>query len=201
MYRGIYNIICVDLYGFGQSNSPEPFFDTYEYATQIYLFLRSKGIRRIDIIAHSFGGRIATIISSMFDIEVNKLVLTGSAGLKPRRGMMYYIQIARYKLRKKLHISTIGSGSEDYKKSTPTMRSVLVRVVNQHLDYLLSHIKSKTLLIWGERDKSTQIYMCKKYQKYINHASVYIVPRAEHFVLFSHIFICNNRLKEFLIYD
>ena len=37
-----FNILVLDLYGFGQSIDPKPFFDIYEYAIQVYLLLKRK---------------------------------------------------------------------------------------------------------------------------------------------------------------
>ncbi len=201
LFENIYNIICFDMYGFGQSDSPKPFFDIYEYATQIYIYLKSKKVNEIDVIAHSFGGRVVTILSSMFDIKINKLILSGSAGLKPKRSIVYYLKIYKYKLLKKLHISSNNNGSEDYRQLSANMQKVFVKVVNQHLDYLLPCMNNNIMLIWGTNDSATPIYMCRKYEKYLSKVKSVVIPKAEHFVIFSHIYICNNIIKEFLVYD
>ena len=67
-------VILVDFYGFGKSAFPNKIMDTYEYAVAIYLLLKNKGIDEVDIVSHSFGGRVAIILSSVFNIKVNKIL-------------------------------------------------------------------------------------------------------------------------------
>ncbi len=194
-----YNIIVFDLYGFGQSIDPKPFFDTYEYAVQIYLFLKSRNIDNIDIFAHSFGGRIALILSAVFNIGINHMILTGSAGLRPRRNIIYYIKLYAYKLSKQLRLRMkIQIGSRDYKNASISMRRVFVRIVNQHLDYLLGYVDCNVLLIWGGKDKETPLYMYYKLKKKLKNVTGYVVQKSEHFCAFTHMYMCNIRAREFL---
>ncbi len=192
-----YNILIVDLYGFGQSIDPKPFFDTYEYAVQIYLLLYRLGLGKVHVLAHSFGGRLALILSSLFDIEITNMVLTGCAGLKVKHSLGYYIRVGLYKLCKRLGLY-LDSGSRDYNSANSIMRKVLTRVVNQNLDYLLYRIKSKTMLVWGKMDKETPMYMCSKLHKNITDSSVMLINSGAHFCIFTHTYLCNNKIKEFL---
>lgn len=195
-----FNVIAFDLYGFGQSVSPEPFFDTYEYALQVYLYLKDKGIKEISILGHSFGGRLALILSTCFELKVNKLVLTGSAGLKPKRGIVYYYKIYKYKLLKKLCSKSAKlSGSKDYNNANNILKKVLVKVVNQDLTYLLGFVKSNTLLVWGRKDKDTPYYVFKKFKKNIEKVKYYLISNAAHYCLFSHMYLCKNKVREFLL--
>jgi len=41
------------------------------------------------------------------------------------------------------------------------MRKILVKVVNEDLRPLLKDIKAPTLLIWGDKDTATPLYMGK----------------------------------------
>jgi len=196
-----FNIIAFDLYGFGQSVDPKPFFDTYEYAVQIYLYLQSRGVSEVYIFAHSFGGRIAIILSSLFGLNVKKMVLTGCAGIKPRRSLMYYLKVKLYKFRKKFGINNYDEfGSDDYKNSNSVMKRVLVRVVNQELEYLLDDVNCNTLLVWGSEDNDTPLYMYKKILHGIDSVRGVII-RGAHFAAFTHMYLCNNKIREFLLYD
>ena len=112
------------------------------------MFFVSEGLNEINIIAHSFGGRIAMILSYCFNINVKKMVLTGSAGLKPRRSLKYYYKVLMYKIKKHIFKNFHSKGSNDYNNASGVVRIVFVKVVNQHLDYLLYNIKSKIFLVW-----------------------------------------------------
>ena len=65
--------IKVDLFGFGNSEEPKSYFDVYEYAYQIFLLLRKNNVNKVVIVGHSFGGRLAIILSSIFDIDVHAI--------------------------------------------------------------------------------------------------------------------------------
>ena len=75
------SILNIDLFGFGESEDPYDYFDTYEYAYQIFLLLKKLGINKIVLVGHSFGGRLSILLSSIFDVDVSVCVLTSSAGL------------------------------------------------------------------------------------------------------------------------
>ena len=62
--------VLIDFYGFGKTKFPKVSLDTYEYTTQLYLFLKSKNIEEVSIVAHSFGGRVALILSSIFVVII-----------------------------------------------------------------------------------------------------------------------------------
>ncbi len=198
-YRDIYNIIVFDLYGFGQSIVPEPFFDTYEYALQLYLFLKSYNISIVSVLSHSFGGRIAMILAALFDIQLDRIILAGAAGLRPKRSLVYYWKIILYKIKKRIfRITNNNSGSEDYRNGTDALRCVLVKVVNQHLDYLLSHIHSSVLLVWGRLDDATPMYMYNKLLHNIKDCIGVVVDDAAHFCIYTHMYLCNNKIREFV---
>ena len=71
--------ICLDFFGFGNSTEPENYFDTYEYAYHIFIFLKKIKVNKIIIVGHSFGGRVAIILSSLYDINIEGVILTSSA--------------------------------------------------------------------------------------------------------------------------
>lgn len=194
-----YKVCLVDFYGFGKSKYPDCVLDTYEYALQLYLFLQNKGIRECDIVSHSFGGRIAIILSSVFNIKINKLVLVDSAGVLPKRTLNYKFKVLKYKICKRLvklklvHKNKLSNyGSEEYKQLNDFQKRSYVKIVNQGLEYLMINIKSKTLIVWGTKDTTTPIYMAKKIKKLINGSFVYYYENAGHFsYLENYIDFCN----------
>lgn len=183
-----HKVCLVDFYGFGKSKYPDKVLDTYEYAVELYLFLKKKGISKLSIVAHSFGGRVAILLASMFDLEVEKLILVGSAGLKPKRGLKYKYNVLRYKIQKFLVKKNIKRkeslskyGSDEYKKLDDLQKSGYVKIVNQDLKYLLKYIRSKVLLVWGEKDKTTPLYLAKRMNKQISSSKIYLYKNSGHF--------------------
>lgn len=197
-------VIVVDLYGFGKTKYPNVVLDTYEYALQIYLMLKRKQINKVSIVAHSFGGRIAMLLASVFDIVVERLVLVDSAGVKPKRGLIYRIKVQQYKRAKQKIKNKINPlklskyGSDEYKKLNDIQRQGYVKIVNQDLTYLLKYIRSKTLIVWGSKDKSTPMYMAKKIQKKIQGSRLYVYLDSGHFCYLENYLNFINLLKVFL---
>ena len=194
-----YKVILLDFYGFGKSRFPNNALDTYEYAIQIYLFLKRRNISELSIVSHSFGGRVAIILSSVFNIKINKLVLISTAGVLPRRTIKYRIKVLKYKIYKKLSKYKIVSanslskfGSDEYKQLADLQKKSYVKIVNQGLEFLMKNITNTTLIVWGDEDKTTPLYMGKKINKLIKNSKLFIYENSGHF---SHMENFNNFSK------
>ena len=91
------SILNIDLFGFGESDEPRDYFDTYEYSYQIFLLLKKLDIKNIVFVGHSFGGRLAILLSSIFDLSISGCVLTSSAGLN-KFNLVKWVKIKWYKM-------------------------------------------------------------------------------------------------------
>ncbi len=161
-----YCVYTLDLPGFGDSDEPSSAYDIYDYEYIVAKFIQELKLKDITLVGHSFGGRISIIYSAQTD-NVHRLILTGAAGIKPKRSLRYYLSVYHYKFMKFLtktplycqyHDALVaGSGSSDYKNASPILKQVLSKVVNQDLTHLLTEIKAKTLLFWGEYDDATPL--------------------------------------------
>lgn len=200
-----HKVVLLDLYGFGKTKYPNKVLDCYEYALQVYLFLKKKSITKLSIVAHSFGGRIAIILSSVFDIEITKLVLVDSAGLKPHRNLSYHLKVMKYKIIKRIYSNGKANtklqkyGSDEYKKLDEMQKKGYVKIVNQNLHFLLKNIKSNTIIVWGENDKTTPLYMAKKLNKGIENSTLYLYKNSGHFCYLENYVNFITVLKTFLL--
>ena len=196
-------VLNVDLYGFGETKLPNDKFDIYEYAKNIYLFLNQFQFDSLDIICHSFGARIAIILATCFNIKIKNLIITGGAGLKPKFNVKVFIKKKIYKVvAKKLNNKLLKYkffGSDDYKNSTNELKRVMVRVVNQHLNFLVKLIKNEinVLLVWGRFDKATPLYMAKYFLRKIKNSKLKII-NGDHFCFLSDMELFANIIKKFL---
>lgn len=196
--------LIVDFYGFGDSGMPEYYYDTYEYAYQIFLLLNKLKINNIILVGHSFGGRVAIILSSIFGIDIEGLVLTASAGLN-KPSIIKTIRIGVYKFKKCL--SRFGlynrskltkAGSDDYKKLNPLMKGVFIKVVNQDLSNLLCKIKTKVKLFWARDDRATPLWICRKLKREIKLSEVVVYNQGGHFVYLKKINSFIKCIEEFI---
>lgn len=186
-------VIIPDLPGFGESDIPKEPWNSFDYATCIKKFIDTLDLKSIILFGHSHGGRISIILASKYNI-VKKLILIDSAGIIPKRSMKYYIKVYSFKLLKKLYMAiSIGNkeqklekfykkyGSTDYKEAQGVMRQTMVKVIHDNLESLLSNIKVPTLLIWGDEDKDTPLYMGKIMENKITDSGLIILKGAGHY--------------------
>ena len=210
---GKFKVWLLDLPGFGESDLPEDDWDVYSYARFVKKFADIVGIVNPILIGHSFGGRLSIILSAKKIMTPPKIILVDSAGIKPRRGIDYYIKVYSYKIMKKL-ASLFGKisknleeklkskfGSSDYKSAPPVLRNVFVRVVNEDLTYLLKDISCPTLLFWGEKDDATPLTDAKKMEKLIPDAGIVVVTGAGHYSYLDNFPMFNAVANKFLEKD
>lgn len=187
-------VISLDLPGFGKSGQPEAPWNSYDYAECIKKFIDILQLKDIILFGHSHGGRIAIILSGNYDF-VKKLILIDSAGLIPKRKINYYFKVYSFKLLKGIYTLFYRGknreerlekfyerfGSADYKESQGVMRQTMVKVINDNLLELLPSIKAPTLLIWGEEDKDTPLYMGRIMEDKINDSGLVVLKGAGHY--------------------
>lgn len=183
-----YDTINLDFYGFGLSPVPAKTMDTFLYALAVYEFLKSQNIGKVSIVAHSFGCRIATLLATIFDLQIEKLVLCNAAGIQKRRSLWYYAKVYAYKicrwLVKKQWIHPMNLawfGSKDYKALPAPMKASFVKIVNQNLVDFLPKIACPTLLVWGKKDTTTPYALAKIYHQKIPNNRLLTFPNGGHF--------------------
>ena len=72
-------------------------------------------------------------------------------------------------------------GSDDYRAADGIMRKVFVKVVNENTEDVFPEIKAETLLIWGDKDDATPLYMAEVFEKKIPGAGL-VVLEGGHYI-------------------
>lgn len=182
-----FKVLNLDFPGHGLSGLPPKAYSVDDYEIWLEELLKIEHIENPIIIGHSFGCRVAIVYASKN--KVNKLVLTGGAGIKDKISLDKQIKTKLYKVGKKLAPNLAKKyadkvGSSDYKNASGVMRGTFVKVVNQDLTNLLPLIKCETLLVWGDKDDATPLWMGKKMEKLIPNAGLAIFNGQGHFAYF-----------------
>jgi len=208
-----FRVYAIDLPGFGKSEKPEFPFSSQDYARIVKKFIDLMKIDKVTLIGHSFGGKISILMAVNHPEIVEKLVLIDSAGLIPRRNMKYYIKVYSFKTLKLIYriifywnknnetMEKFYSkfGSADYKNASGVMRKTLVKVINENLRPILKRIQCPTLLIWGDEDKDTPLYMGKIMEEEIPDSGLVVLEGAGHFSYLDDYYKFAAVLKVFLI--
>lgn len=190
-----HTVYAMDLPGFGKSQKPKEVFGSFCYSDIVKEFIDRLIPGKLSLVGHSFGGKLSIIISSKYPEIINKVVLIDSAGIMPKRTLKYHIRVKSFKLLKKLYNALVfwedkekrmeklykRFGSDDYQNSSGVMRKILVRVVNENLKPILRDIKAPTLLIWGDQDEDTPLYMAEIMEKEIKDSGLVVFEGAGHY--------------------
>lgn len=194
-----YRVTVIDFPAHGESGRPPEPWGVKEFAECVKDLMGQLDIAPADLIAHSFGGRVALYLAANEPQLVNRMVITGGAGLKKEQTEEQKKRSAEYQKKKKLlqnlaKLPLIGSaaeksldalrkkyGSADYNALDEEMRKTFVKVISEDLRPLLPKINASTLLIWGENDKDTPLWMGQAMEKEIQDAGLVIFENDDHY--------------------
>ena len=192
----------IDFPGFGQSDEPEEPWGIEDYAEMVKAYIDEKtGEANVDFLVHSFGCRVILLLCSENGISdrIDKVLITGGAGLKPRRSLNFYLrkytaktlklpfmilpESSREKGLNKLRKTSLWKklGSSDYQKLTGVMRETFVKSVTRYMDDLLPDIDHEILLLWGENDDATPMDQAKRLEKGLKNSALVTIEGAGHY--------------------
>jgi pimeloyl-ACP methyl ester carboxylesterase len=207
-------VCALNLPGFGGSQEPPVAWGVGDYADFVVSFLKKLAIDDVTLIGHSFGGRVAIKLAAQktLSLQIDKIVLVGSAGVKPRRTVWQNLRLGLYKcVKKTLSLSIVKSffpgaletwrrknGSADYRSASPRMRECLVKAVNEDLTPLFSSISCPALLIWGENDHKTPLGDAKIMERLIPDSGLVTLKNAGHYPFLDQPFVFGKVLDSFL---
>ena len=154
-----------------------------DYVNEVRGYMEENGIKKPFVIAHSFGARIAVKLAAEDKETFSKIALVGAAGLKPRFSLKKACKRAVFKVLKRVvkREKLQKFYSKDYQSLSPVLRESFVKIVNERLDLIAGRIETPTVLIFGDKDGETPVYMGRAYNKKIKNSRLYIIKGAGHF--------------------
>ena len=190
-----YRTLIPDLPGFGATPAPAQAWSAEDYAAWVLALLDRLGVERTHVVGHSNGGRIAIALGAAHPARVDRLVLTDSAGIRPRHGVRYQLRVRTFKLlraasgwgwlpasvREGAQRRAAQRGSPDYRAASGTLRSTMVRLVNTDMRAQLARLAAPTLLIWGDRDTETPLGDARVMERLIPDAGLVVFEGSGHF--------------------
>jgi len=191
----------LDLPGFGNTAEPTTAWSIDDYTDMTEAFIRANFTQPVDLLAHSFGGRITLKLGARPAGKelIEKVLITGGAGMKPKRSLSFFLKkhaaktlkapflllpsTAREKALAKLRQTKLWKslGSGDYSKLSGVMRETFVKSVTEHLEPCLPDIPHEVLLLWGENDEATPLYQGRRMEKGIKNAALVKIENAGHY--------------------
>ena len=175
-FENFKSVINVDFPPFGESGKLVGEWTVNDYAECVKQILQKEKVGMCEVIAHSFGGRVALILASQN--LISKMVLMASAGIRVNR-LKNFMLVKWYKLKKLLvrlklisarHI--LSKGSEDFINAGESMKKTFINIINYDSRHLLKKINCETLLLWGEQDDVTPLTIAKILKRKIRFAEL-----------------------------
>ena len=210
-------VLRVDFPAHGESGFPPQPWGVPDFAANLLELLMKLDFLPCSVIAHSFGGRVTIELAADHPERFEKLILTGAAGIRPKLSSEKSKKSQRYQQLKKLvgvakKTHLFGSlpdkwqenlvqkyGSRDYAALSPEMRKTFVKVVGYDQSALLSHIKNPTLLIWGDRDTETPLWMGQQMEKEIADSGLVVLEGGTHFAYLEQAARFQTIVRQFLL--
>lgn len=178
---GSFKVVNVDLPGFAASKEPDGVWGTKDYAKTIIQLADQLQIKKFSLFGHSFGGQIAAQAAILYPQRVEKLILCSSAAI--RQSSKWVRLIKNISWAKKIGLSRLARQffrHTDYYNSSPKMRLVMNKILQEDLTSHLSRIQSPTLILWGEEDRVTPKKFGEIIQQQIKGSILKKIPGARH---------------------
>lgn len=189
-----YNCHLLDLPGFGRSALPADVWGVSDYARLVKCYLDHVNLKAVNLIGHSFGGRISIVLGANYPEYVSKIVLADSAGVMTPPSTGQKIRKLAFdiaysilslpllnKLQQPFRLWVRNRyGSEDL-RSAGALEPIFRKVIQEDLLPHAARIKAPTLLIWGDLDEDTPLWQGKKLEQIISDAGLVVFQGAGHF--------------------
>ncbi len=205
-----YEVISVDLPGFGASQIPPFAWRLDDYARFLHSFINKVADGDVfAIVGHSNGGALALRAIATGELKPKKLVLLDSAGIRPKKTLkltalkvvaktgkaatVWLPEAKRQNLRKKLY----GVAGSDM-LAAPHMQETFKATVRQDIGEDASKLQLPTLLIYGSDDKATPVSYGQKLARLIQGSKLDILTGAGHFVHHDQLAAVQTKIEEFL---
>lgn len=194
-----HRVTALEFPAHGNTGKPAGDWFVSDYAMWVKAFIEMYGLAPVTIVAHSFGGRVALWLAANEPLLVQRMILTGCAGLRrepteaeQRRAQSYQSRkrllekVARLPLvgvvaRKALDGLRKRHGSADYLALPDDLRGTFVNIVNEDLRPLLQRVHQPVMLVWGDRDTATPLWMARTMEAEMPDAGLYIFEGRGHF--------------------
>lgn len=152
--------------------------------------------KKVILLGHSNGGRIALAYALKNPKKLKQLVLIDSAGVRDKR---VKAQIKRLVFRS---LAKVGKNlinqplarrllhklarEKDYYEASPIMRQTMQNLIETDLEGELKNISIPTLIIWGRRDQATPVRDALTIKRGLPQSRLVIVDEARHSPMYTH---------------
>lgn len=215
-----YDLLLLDLPGFGLSKSHQDIFSPQKYANLLIDLLPEYINDTNYIIGHSMGGNVSVQIALQSPNLAKKLILIDAAGFLNK--FSYSEHFAANYLSNKLPIAAqysniLKSAISMFNEFIPDPTSILlspmgralilendinsisaIAVMNENLSSLMRKKSPSTLIIWGKKDQVMPVQVSTMLSYLLDTQLVHIIPEAGHSPQKQYPTLIVDEIKEFI---
>ncbi len=192
--RESYDVRCIELPGFGDEPLPPEVWGVEEYAAFVKRKINGMGIGKKVILAHSFGGQVATYLVGTNPGICDTLILSGPAIFRKKHSLRRVIfwpiaklgalifliwPLSKLKTQARRVLYKVAD-SPDYSKTKGIQRQIFQKVTRQNVADKLSKITIPTLVVAGKMDTFVPSKISKKVATEIPNATFLEFPGLRH---------------------
>ncbi len=183
--------------GFGASDRLDWMERVHDLAYFYRWFLDARHLPPLPVLGFSMGGWLAAEMAAMYPADIRRMVLVGAAGMKPQAGEIADIFLHSPEEVAQLRFYDIAQ-VPDYDAlfgQTPTpearqtaawdreMAALLTwkpYMHNPKMPFLMAHVKTPTLIVWGRQDAIVPLACGERYQQVMPAATLAVIDRCGH---------------------
>lgn len=187
-----YSVLFLQLPGLTQPLSSSWNLDQYVAWVDDQLNKTSPAI----LVGHSFGGQLAIKLAALHPEKVQNLVLIDSSGVPDHRWHKRLKRLVFFTLaklgRQLPYKKTLRSWlyllarERDYFQATQLQKATMKQAIRQDIRQFASRVAVPTLLIWGENDQTTPLFMGKSLTSLIPQSKLRVITQARHSPQYTH---------------
>src|SRR3989339_706235 len=185
-----FKVIIPDLPGFGKSDTLAVAWNTNNYIKWLEEFVKELGLVEFYLMGHSFGGALAVKLAIKYPQQVEKLFLISAASVRKRTSKKSAFKnlstitkafsfLPGYTFFRKAFYKFIIKKS-DYPYVDGTVKETYINVVQEDLSQFTGFINVPTVIIWGDKDKSTPVEDAHFMNEKIKSSKLVIIEGAGH---------------------
>lgn len=209
-------LICVDLPGFGKNAHLPPINTIRGFAEWVLADLTQRGVHKFDLLGHSMGGMIVQEMVHLEPSRINRLILYGTGPTGALPGRFEPIEVSMQRAREDGPKATArriaskwfceGQSSRAYPdcaqiaeaSTLPAILAGLKAMQGWSGEENLQSIEAKTLVIWGDQDRSYPWSQIELLWSSIKNSSLAVVPSAGHATHLERPEVFNTLVSKFL---
>ncbi len=160
------------------------------------------------LLGHSFGGQLAAAFAAQNPHRVTKLILIDSSGVRDHsffataKRTVFWVMA---KIGKLLFRSEVWrkflykvAREQDYLNAPPLLRRSMSNVLEAEIDQDLPKISCPTLIIWGEQDRVTPLWLGNFFHHQIRNSQLVMIKNARHSPQFTHVAEVAEQVAKFV---